>query len=70
MPRKTAPTPAGATAPSQFRLRPETLADLNYLAESLAESTGVPHTRTDAVRFAARFARAAIEKPTKKKLGK
>lgn len=44
----------GATTPSQFRLSPETLAELDLIAADRTEETGIAHSRTDAVRYAAK----------------
>lgn len=54
---------AGETVPSQFRLRAQTLADLDAIARHL-ESTGATGTRTEAIRVAAR--KMAEELPGKK----
>jgi hypothetical protein len=49
------------TVPSQFRLGPDTLADLDAVARHL-ESEGLPHSRADALRYAARQAARGLEK--------
>ncbi len=56
MGKKTGPkqNTAGHTKPSQFRLGAEVLADLDLIALTLTTETGIPHTRTDAVRLAAK----------------
>ena len=54
------PRTPNETVPSQFRLRPETLADLDAIAAHLAELTGRPSTRVDAIRYAARQTAAGI----------
>lgn len=61
------PRTANETIPSQFRLRPETLADLDTIAAHLAEATGRASTRTDAVRYAARQAASQLRKKNPKK---
>lgn len=48
------PAAAGVTPPTQMRLKPDTLADLDLIAEARSQETGITHTRTDAVRFAAK----------------
>jgi hypothetical protein len=45
---------AGLTRPAQFRLGPETRAALDLIAAHHTAVTGVNHTRTDAVRLAAK----------------
>jgi hypothetical protein len=45
---------SGATRPRQFRLGDDALADLDLIAEHHTAETGVTHTRTDAVRLAAK----------------
>ena len=55
MPTVTPPK-SWTTTPSQFRLSPETIAALDRIAAKLTEDTGIPASRTDAVRFAARVA--------------
>lgn len=52
----------GVTVPTQFRLKPDTLADLDAIREHLAATSGVPHSRSDAVRFAAREVRKKVLK--------
>ncbi len=47
------PTP-GETKPRQFRLSDETLAELDLIAADRTAETGVDHTRTDAIRYAAK----------------
>ena len=44
----------GPTVPRQFRLGDETLADLDLIAEHYTAETGIEHSRTDAVRLAAK----------------
>jgi|GEM_PF-6423018 len=44
----------GPTVPRQFRLGDDTLADLDLIAEHYTAETGIEHSRTDAVRLAAR----------------
>ena len=53
-PKPPKQNPANFTTPTQFRLKRETLDDLDAIAGSATEETGIPHTRTDAVRLAAR----------------
>ncbi len=48
------------TAPIQFRLRPETLADLDAVAAHLASVNGGEANRADAVRYALRLASRKI----------
>lgn len=50
---------AGPTRPVNMRLDPTTLARLDEIAEKLTARSGVPHSRTDAVRHAAVIALAA-----------
>jgi hypothetical protein len=45
----------GKTRPRQFRLSDETLADLDKIAVHLTETNGVTYSRTDALRYAARY---------------
>jgi hypothetical protein len=61
MPRKPNETPQ-----SSFRLGAGTLADLDRIAALLAERSGVPHSRTDAIRDAARARRKNLEKSPEK----
>lgn len=61
-PRKTDNRTPGETVPTQYRLRPETLADLDAIAAHLTDLTGRANTRTDAVRFAARETAKKISK--------
>jgi hypothetical protein len=51
---------SGWTKPRQFRLSEETLAELDRLAEHLTRETGVIHSRTDAIRYAARHTVKAL----------
>lgn len=44
----------GPTVPRQFRLGDDTLADLDLIAEHHTAETGIEHSRTDAVRLAAK----------------
>lgn len=44
----------GPTVPRQFRLGDDTLADLDLIAEHYTAETGIEHSRTDAVRLAAK----------------
>lgn len=53
---------ANETIPRQFRLEESTLADLDAVAAWLTRERGHKHTRTDAVRFAAREAAKKILK--------
>ncbi len=50
----------GVTVPSQFRLKFDTLADLDAIAEYLSELTGLEASRTDAIRYAARHFLASL----------
>lgn len=61
------PRTPGSTIPSQFRLQPDTITDLDTVAARLTEDTGITHSRTDAVRHSARQARIAAEKKSKNK---
>lgn len=54
------------TVPRQFRLKAETLAELDAIAASLSETTGVEHSRSDAIRFAARQTAKKISKKSSK----
>ena len=45
---------ANETVPSQFRLRAETLADLDAIAGWLEAEQGTQSSRADAIRYAAR----------------
>lgn len=56
-----------AVTPSQFRLSKETRDDLDCIAADRTAETGVTHTRTDAVSYAAR---KEAERVRKKKSGK
>lgn len=56
---------SNATTPTQFRLKPDTLADLDAIASWLSAANGIAHTRTDAVRYAARQLAKKIEKSAK-----
>lgn len=51
--------------PRQFRLSPETLADLDLIADTLSRETGLTFTRTDAVRYSARQVADRIRKKQK-----
>jgi hypothetical protein len=51
---------SGWTKPRQFRLSEETLAELDRLAAHLTRETGVTHSRTDAIRYAARHTAKAL----------
>jgi hypothetical protein len=44
----------GPTAPTQFRLKDDTLAELDLIAAHHTAETGIEHTRADAARLAAR----------------
>lgn len=61
---KKKPT-AGTTVPTQFRLGAETLAALDRIAARISEETGIPATRTDAVRAAAKLADESQKKSRK-----
>lgn len=50
------------TVQSQFRLKPETLVELDLIAKYRTEETGVEHSRTDAVRWAAHEAAKKIRR--------
>jgi hypothetical protein len=52
--KKTNNRTPGETVPRQFRLKSETLADLDEIAEHLTRTTGIAASRTDALRYAAR----------------
>lgn len=56
------PRTANETVQRQFRLKPETVADLDAIAAHLTATTGIEHSRTDAVRWAAREAAKKISK--------
>lgn len=66
MPKKTDNRGANETTPRQFRLKTETLDDLDLIAQHLTEETGIAHSRTDALRYAAR----QVAKGIQKKLGR
>ncbi len=51
--------------PKQFRLSPEVLADLDFIAETLTRETGMRCTRTDAVRYSAKQTADRIRKRLK-----
>ncbi len=53
------------TVPTQFRLTDDTLRDLDAVARWL-EAQGLPHSRTDAVRYAARDAAQRVRKKVEK----
>lgn len=53
------------TTPTQFRLGPDTLAELQAIADHLVSITGLPQTRTDAVRYAARQVARQLQPPAK-----
>jgi len=55
----------GNTPPSSFRLEPETVADLDTVAEYQTRTTGVRHSRTDALRLAARQAADRVRRKGK-----
>lgn len=65
MPRKSL-SGKGSTTPRNYRLAEDTLADLDLIAAKLTERDGVPRTRSDAIRFAAKEA-AKKFKPAKPK---
>lgn len=56
------PRTPNETVPSQFRLKPDTLDDLDLIARQRTEDTGVEHSRTDAIRWAAHEAAKKIRK--------
>lgn len=56
------PRTPGTTIPTQFRLKEETLADLDAIASHLGDAT-----RADAVRYAARQIALVIQGKTAKK---
>lgn len=60
------PTP-GTTTPTQFRIGDDTKADLDLIAEDRTAETGIPHTRTDAVRYATRREADRIRKKRSEK---
>lgn len=62
MPRQAKRPIVGPTTPRQFRLRAETLADLDAIAAHLEQESGHRHSRADAIRFAARQAARRLEK--------
>lgn len=43
-----------ATTPTQYRLQPDTLDQLQRIADHLTGLTGMPHSRAAAIRFAAK----------------
>ncbi len=53
-PKKTGNRTPGETVPTQYRLEPETLADLDIVAAELPSLTGMAATRTNAIRHLAR----------------
>lgn len=53
---------SGPTTPRQFRLRPETLADLDAIARHLEQDSGRRCSRADAIRYAARQTARRLEK--------
>ncbi len=55
------------TLPRQFRLKAESLADLDLIAAHLTAASGIEHTRSDAVRWAARREAEKIRKKSSKK---
>lgn len=69
MPTDTHRDSTGRTKPTPFRLAPDTLADLDYLADSLTEETGVPHTRAGVIRALSRRERSRRQKEGAKKSG-
>jgi hypothetical protein len=52
--RKAARRWPNETIPRQFRLGQETLEELDRIAEHIKQDTGVPASRADAIRYAAR----------------
>jgi hypothetical protein len=56
------------TIPTQFRLADETLADLDTIVTWLA-AQGLPHSRADAVRYAARDLARRLRKKERKSSG-
>lgn len=60
------PRTKNETVPRQFRLRSDTLAELDLIAGQLSRTTGTNASRADAIRYAARQESSRI----RKKLGK
>lgn len=58
--------PAGNTTPRQFRLKDDTLADLDCIADELAKITGRENSRADAIRYAAKEIAARFRKKSSK----
>lgn len=58
---------SGNTKPTQFRLPPQTLADLDAIATHLSAETGIEHNRTDAVKASARKLADLLKKKSGKK---
>jgi hypothetical protein len=59
------PRTPNETVPRQFRLRTETLDDLDAIARWLSDEQGAPRSRADAIRYAARqIARKIPQKPS------
>lgn len=54
------------TVPTQFRLRADTLEDLDFIAATLTDENRVPYSRTDAVRYAAGLVAKKLGKNLKK----
>lgn len=52
----------GNTTPRQFRLKDDTLAHLDFIAEELAKTTGRENSRADAIRYAAKEIAARLRK--------
>lgn len=57
--------PRGWVKGSTFRLEPGVLAELDFLAAHLSRTTGVRHTRTDAIRAAATRTASAVRSEKK-----
>lgn len=54
MAKRKTPTKTYGVAPTQFRLEPEILADLDVIARHIEATAGVPANRTAAARVAIR----------------
>lgn len=54
-------TPAKIT-PSQFRLGPEALSDIDRIAAARESETGVPHSRTDVIRWLVKLGASRVGK--------
>jgi hypothetical protein len=54
------------TTPRQFRLAPDTLAELDMIAAHLCDRDGVPRSRADAIRYAARLVYKKLRRKPKK----